>query len=49
MDLFKHKLSGFLTREIGKVSNTKKAEGKEKGIVEGENIIGYKDGEFFFV
>ena len=49
VDLFKHKLSGFLTREIGKVSNTKKAEGKEKGIVEGENIIGYKDGEFFFV
>lgn len=49
VDIFKHKLSGFLTREIGKVSNTKKAEGKEKGIVEGENIIGYKDGEFFFV
>lgn len=47
VDLFKHKLSGFLTSEIGKVSNTKKAEGK--GIVEGENIIGYKDGEFFFV
>ena len=49
VDIFKHKLSGFLTREIGKVSNTKKAEGKEKGIVEGENIIGYNDGEFFFV
>lgn len=49
LDVFKHKLSGFLTREIGKVSNTKKAEGKEKRIVEGENIIGYKEGEFFFV